>query len=82
MIIIYMQDEKIGIEVATKMVEKGYENTVLLSGGIEKFLEEATELVEGSDVPTPQKVLTEEKEKARMKKTGMSHKKHDDCKKI
>lgn len=48
-----MQDEKIGIEVATKMVEKGYENTVLLSGGIEKFLEEATELVEGSDVPTP-----------------------------
>jgi hypothetical protein len=35
------------------MVEKGYENTFLLSGGIEQFLEEFTDLVEGTDVPVP-----------------------------
>ena len=57
MLIIYMTDEKMGMEIATKMVEKGYENTVLLSGGIEKFLEDQTELVEGIDVPVPQKVI-------------------------
>jgi hypothetical protein len=30
-----MNDERMGTEMATKMVEKGFENTVLLSGGIE-----------------------------------------------
>ena len=49
----YLMDERIGSQVATMMVEKGYENTFLLSGGIEKFLEEAAELVEGYSVPIP-----------------------------
>lgn len=53
MIIIYLEDERTGTEVATKMVEKGIENSFLLSGGIEKFLEEFTEMVEGTDVPVP-----------------------------
>jgi hypothetical protein len=57
MIIIYLFDERIGTEIATKMVEKGYENTVLLTGGIEAFLEEATDLVEGMDVPVSKKKL-------------------------
>jgi predicted sulfurtransferase len=35
------------------MVEKGYENTYLLSGGIEQFLEEYEDMVEGTDVPIP-----------------------------
>lgn len=35
------------------MVEKGYENSFLLSGGIEKFLEEYSEMVEGTEVPIP-----------------------------
>jgi hypothetical protein len=35
MIIIYLNDEKLGTEIATKMVAKGIENTYLLSGGIE-----------------------------------------------
>ncbi len=53
MIVVYLLDEKIGTEVATRMVEKGIENSYLLSGGIEKFLEEFTDLVEGMDVPVP-----------------------------
>lgn len=44
------------------MVEKGIENSYLLSGGIEKFLEEYTDLVEGTDVPVPVKKILEEKE--------------------
>jgi hypothetical protein len=35
--------------------EKGYENTFLLSGGIEAFLEDYTDLVEGKQMPTPKK---------------------------
>jgi hypothetical protein len=57
MIIVYLFDERIGTEIATKMVEKGYENTVLVTGGIEAFLEECPELVEGSDVPIPKKKI-------------------------
>lgn len=67
----YMNDERIGSQVATQMVEKGYENTYMLTGGIEQFLEEYTDLVEGDDVPTPQKVIDEEKKKKKeeMRKT-------------
>ena len=63
MIIVYLEDERIGTEVATKLVEKGFENSYLLSGGIEKFLEEFTDLVEGTNVPVPQKKIKEEKDK-------------------
>lgn len=81
MIIIYHQDERIGTDLATKMVEKGYENSFLLSGGIEKFLEDFTDLVEGTDVPVPQKKILEETEqKKQMKKTQIKMR-HVDCKK-
>ena len=83
MIIVYLLDEKLGCEVATRMVEKGYENTYLLSGGIEKFLEDFTELVEGQEIPVPQKKLKEELESARqMKKTHYKKERHADCKKV
>ena len=67
------------------MVEKGFENTYLLSGGLEKFLEEFTELVEGTDVPIPQKKILEEKEmQKKMRKTGSvvgsNAKRHEHCK--
>ena len=39
------------------MAEKGYENTFLLSGGIEAFLEENQDLVEGRQVPTPKRAI-------------------------
>lgn len=45
------------------MSEKGYENTFLLSGGIEAFLENNTDLVEGRQVPTPKRISQEEEER-------------------
>ena len=60
LIIIYMNDERMGTQYAQLLSEKGYENTFLLSGGIEQFLEDHTEFVEGRSVPTPKKVIQEE----------------------
>jgi predicted sulfurtransferase len=38
------------------MSEKGYDNVFLLSGGIENFNEEFTEMVEGKNVPKPRRI--------------------------
>ena len=51
MIVCYTSDERNGIQVANAMVDRGYENTYLLSGGIEKFIEDYPNLVEGMNVP-------------------------------
>ena len=84
MLIIYLTDERIGSEIAQKMVLKGFENTVLVTGGIEQFIEECYDLVEGTDLP-PQPKKPAEKTAA-MKRTGMGRPssmkhRHDDCKK-
>ena len=42
-----MEDERKGTQYAQLLSEKGYDNTYLLSGGIEAFLEDYTDLVEG-----------------------------------
>ncbi|CDW84457.1 centrosomal protein of 41 kda [Stylonychia lemnae] len=81
MIIIYLEDERIGTEIATKMVEKGIENSFLLSGGIEKFHEEFTDLVEGNDVPVPQKKIKEDKDKSKQLRKTQVKMRHNDCKK-
>lgn len=47
LIIIYMNDERKGTQAAQMLYEKGYENTYLLSGGVEMFLEDYPELCEG-----------------------------------
>jgi len=54
-IIIYHNDEKHGIPYAAGMYEKGYDNVYLISGGIEEFLKDAHDLVEGKNVPSPTK---------------------------
>ena len=51
MIIIYVSDERNGIIVGETMVDRGYENTYLLTGGIEKFLEDYSSLIEGNNIP-------------------------------
>ena len=51
MIICYVQDERNGIAAARAMVDRGYENTYLLTGGIEKFIEDYSSLVEGNNIP-------------------------------
>ncbi len=49
----------------------------LLSGGIEQFLEEFNDLVEGVSVPQPPKKSLEESKQRSME---LSKKKHDQCK--
>ena len=55
-IIIYHNDERKGVPLAKHFFEKGFDNIFLLSGGIEKFLYEFPELVEGKKVPVLPKV--------------------------
>ena len=75
LIITYMNDERQGTAQASLLAEKGYENTFLLSGGIEKFLEENTDLVEGRAVPVSQRAIQEEEErKANEKKAALQAK--------
>lgn len=57
LIIIYMNDERQGTQYAQILAEKGYENVFLLSGGIEAFLEDHLDLVEGKQVPMPKKKI-------------------------
>eukprot|EP01017_Pseudomicrothorax_dubius_P012527 TRINITY_DN15242_c0_g1_i1.p1 TRINITY_DN15242_c0_g1~~TRINITY_DN15242_c0_g1_i1.p1 ORF type:complete len:306 (-),score=69.18 TRINITY_DN15242_c0_g1_i1:65-982(-) len=51
LIIVYHLDERSGIPFAAHLYEKGYENVYLLSGGIEDFLKDYPDLVEGKAVP-------------------------------
>lgn len=51
MIIAYTSDERNGIAAARALVDRGYENSYLLSGGIEKFIEDYHSLVEGTNIP-------------------------------
>jgi len=60
LIILYMSDERNGTKVAQAFAEKGFENTYLLSGGIEGFLEDFTDLVEGRQIPVPNSALLAE----------------------
>jgi len=55
LIIVYMSDERKGCQAANLLVEKGYENCFLLSGGIEQFNEEFHDMVEGRNVPIPRR---------------------------
>ena len=63
LIICYMLDERSGVQYAQLLNEKGYENTFLLSGGIEAFLEGDSDLVEGVEVPQPRRAMEEEEER-------------------
>ena len=50
-IICYVNDERNGITAARALVDRGYENTFLLTGGIEKFIEDYPSLIEGNNIP-------------------------------
>lgn len=51
LIIIYHEDEKNGVSLATVLYEKGFDNIYLLSGGIEEFYQKKPEFVIGKDLP-------------------------------
>jgi centrosomal protein CEP41 len=55
-----MFDERQGSQYAQLLAEKGYENTFLLSGGCERFLEEFSFLCEGRQVPVPKSQIDAE----------------------
>ena len=50
-IVMYTADERTGVRAATDMVDRGHANTYLLTGGIEKFIEDYPSLVEGNNIP-------------------------------
>ena len=77
-----MLDEREGIPIASVLVDKGFENVYLLSGGIEKFLEECNELVEGQNVPEPKsKAIAEKQKKISEVKKIKEASRHAHCKK-
>lgn len=80
MIIVYMNDERKGTQIANLFYEKGYENTYLLSGGIEQFLEEYPHLCEGKQVPVPKKIIKQEQMQKKQDQEEKRKKKHDQCK--
>lgn len=80
LIIIYHSDERNSVPIGQQFFEKGYTNVYILSGGIEKFLEDFTPLVEGDQVPTPQKKAVIEKEMAKKEaKQARINKRHMHC---
>jgi len=46
-----VSDERNGIAAARALVDRGYENTFLLTGGIEKFIEDYPSLIQGNNIP-------------------------------
>ena len=62
LIIIYMLDERSGTASAKLLYEKGYDNVYLLSGGIEEFLINHQDLIEGKNVPDLLKMKQEQDE--------------------
>jgi hypothetical protein len=74
-----MNDERQGTQYAQMLSEKGYENTFLLSGGIEAFLEDYTDLVEGKQVPTPKKQILAAQTAKAADKAAARKQKHQQC---
>ena len=56
LIVVYMNDERMGTHYAKLLFEKGFDNVFLLSGGIEKFTLNFPEQVEGTNVPDVKKL--------------------------
>ena len=45
-IVVYSSDERAGVQCASAMVDRGYENTCLLTGGWEQFKNDFATLIE------------------------------------
>ena len=64
-IIMYYKESKKGIEYLNDCMNKGYDNNVLLDGGIENFREEYPEFLEGQEKGKYIKITKEKDEKKR-----------------
>eukprot|EP00349_Pseudokeronopsis_sp_Brazil_P005951 CAMPEP_0202967604 /NCGR_PEP_ID=MMETSP1396-20130829/12523_1 /ASSEMBLY_ACC=CAM_ASM_000872 /TAXON_ID= /ORGANISM="Pseudokeronopsis sp., Strain Brazil" /LENGTH=157 /DNA_ID=CAMNT_0049692831 /DNA_START=303 /DNA_END=776 /DNA_ORIENTATION=+ len=79
LIVVYMNDERKGTAMAQLFFEKGYENTYLLSGGIEQFMEDFPELCEGKVVISNKKKAQEDEDKKKQEKDEKRKNKHAHC---
>lgn len=50
-IVVYLDNERQGTQVAKKLTEKGFGNIYLLTGGIQQFFIDYPDLVEGTNIP-------------------------------
>jgi centrosomal protein CEP41 len=51
LIIVYAWDERPGVEAAQKFSQRDYSNIYLLSGGLEQFVKDCYDLLEGPRLP-------------------------------
>lgn len=51
LIIVYHEDDKNSIPIATVLYEKGFDNVYMLTGGVEEFYQKYPEQVEGYELP-------------------------------
>ena len=57
-IVVYMEDERLGTQYAKILFEKGFDNICLLSGGVEKFMDSGIDcysMIEGANIPAQPK---------------------------
>ena len=71
-----MFDERQGSQYAQLLAEKGYENTFLLSGGCEAFLEQFSDLCEGRQVPVPKSRIEAEEQQRLAEKAEARKQRH------
>ena len=71
-----MNDERSGTQAAKLFYEKGYENTFLLSGGCEAFLEQFSDLCEGRQVPVPKSRIEAEEQQRLAEKAEARKQRH------
>jgi centrosomal protein CEP41 len=71
-IVVYMADERLGTHYSKLLFEKGFDNVYLLSGGVEKFLANYPNLVEGTKVPEIKK--TDKKKSSMSSKSTINNK--------
>ena len=50
-IIVYHYNDEESVEMANLLILKGYQNIVLLTGGLKKFTSLYPELIEGENIP-------------------------------
>ena len=57
LIIVYHQDDKMSMSMATILYEKGFDNIYMVTGGIEEFYQKAPNCVVGPNKPQLQSDL-------------------------
>ncbi|KRX04225.1 Rhodanese-like domain [Pseudocohnilembus persalinus] len=70
MIIYYMTDERQSVQYGKLLFDKGFDNIYQLTGGIEQFMQEFPELIEGKQIPNIPKIQPGDRKKKLIKRTS------------